>query len=513
MTSPTNKTAILAITFNHELLFFDTSMKVELENIYKHFGSIPANQGITLRVEPGMIHGLLGENGAGKSTLMKILSGFLSPDQGEVLLNGKAVRLHSPAEAIALGVGMLHQDPLDFPALCVTDNFLMGFPKAFFLNRTYHQGKLKELCDRFGFRLNPDARVSELSIGERQQLEILRLLALGANVLILDEPTTAISDQQRERLFDALQRLSGEGKTVLFVSHKLEEVKRLCHKVTVLAHGKVAGEATPDCPTEELVKMMFGQVLAAGKRCRVNLGEPVLELQNVTLSDWRFEVEGLSLKVRAGEVIGLAGLEGSGQQLVLRGCAGLVKPLAGYIKIAHQDMTGKPYRDFVKAGVGYLPAGRLEEGLIAGMTLAEHMALTEKARAFFIDWEKAAQEASQRIGEFNIKGQSTSFVEELSGGNQQKTLLSLLPPQPKLLLMEHPTRGLDMESSEAIWRLLQARTQQGTAILFISSDLEELLDQSDRILIFFSGKVKEMEACGVSPFQLGEAIGGKGFEE
>lgn len=487
-------------------------MKVELKNIHKHFGSIPANDGITLTVEPGMIHGLLGENGAGKSTLMKILSGFLSPDQGKILLNGKTVRFHSPGEAIALGVGMLHQDPLDFPALPVIDNFLMGFPKEFFPNRTYYRSKLKELGDRFGFRLDPEARVSDLSIGERQQLEILRLLALGISVLILDEPTTAISDQQRERLFGALHRLTKEGKTVLFVSHKLEEVKRLCHKVTVLAHGKVAGEATPDCPTEELVKMMFGQVLAIGKRCEVNLGEPVLELQDLTLNDWRLEVKGLSLKVRAGEVIGLAGLEGSGQQLVLRGCAGLVKPSAGHIKVANQQMTGKSYRDFIEAGVGYLPAGRLEEGLIAGMTLAEHMALTEKQTSFFINWEKAGQEASQRIDEFGIKGQSTTLVEELSGGNQQKALLSLLPPQPRLLLMEHPTRGLDMESSETIWRLLQARTQRGTAILFISSDLEELLDQSDRILVFFSGKVKEMDACGASQLQIGESIGGKGFE-
>lgn len=487
-------------------------MKVELKNIHKHFGSIPANDGITLTVEPGTLHGLLGENGAGKSTLMKILSGFLAPDRGEILLNGKTVRFHSPAEAVRLGVGMLYQDPLDFPALRVIDNFLLGSPHEFLLDRKHHQGRLKELADRFGFRLDPEARVSDLSVGERQQLEIIRLLALGVSVLILDEPTTAISAQQRESLFGALHRLTEEGKTVIFVSHKLEEVKRLCSKLTVLAHGKVAGEGEADLPTEELVKMMFGQALTIGKRCAVTLGNPIFELQDITLSDWRLEVKRISLKVRAGEVIGLAGLEGSGQQLVLRGCAGLLKPSAGHIKIGNQEMTGRPYQDFIEAGLGYMPAGRLEEGLISGMTLSEHIALIEKDPPFFINWNRAGERASQCIREFNIKGGPASLVEGLSGGNQQRALLSLLPPQPKLLLMEHPTRGLDMESTEYIWRLLQARTQQGTAILFTSSDPEELLDQSDRILIFFGGKVKVMDACGTSLFQLGEAIGGKGFE-
>jgi len=493
-------------------VFFLSSMKVELRDIHKYFGPVHANGGVTLTIEPGTLHGLLGENGAGKSTLMKVLSGFLSPDRGEILLDGKAVRFHSPTEAVALGVGMLHQDPLDFPALGVTDNFLLGSPREFLLDRKHHKSRLNELADRFGFRFDLEARVFDLSIGERQQLEIVRLLALGANVLILDEPTTAISAQQRENLFDALHQLTEEGKTVIFVSHKLDEVKSLCSKVTVLAHGKVTGEAATDCPTEELVKMMFGQALTVGKRCEVKLGEPILELQNFTLSDWRLKVKDLFLKVRAGEVVGFAGLEGSGQELILRGCAGLLKPSTGRIRIAHQDMTGRPYRDFIEAGVGYMVAGRLEEGLIAGMTLAEHMALTERNPPFFIDWAMTEEKTSQRIEAFNIKGQPTTLVEGLSGGNQQRALLSLLPPQPKLLLMEHPTRGLDMESTEYIWRLLQARTQQGTAILFTSSDPEELLDRSDHILIFFAGRVRMMDTCGASLFHLGELIGGKGFE-
>jgi ABC-type uncharacterized transport system ATPase subunit len=487
-------------------------MKVELRDIQKYFGTIRANDGVTLSIEPGTLHGLLGENGAGKSTLMKVLSGFLSPDRGEILLDGKPVLFHSPAESVALGVGMLHQDPLDFPALRVIDNFLLGSPEGWWLDRHRNRSRLIELASQFDFKLDPDAFVSDLSIGERQQLEIIRLLGLGVSVLILDEPTTAISAQQKEKLFETLHQLTGQGKTVIFVSHKLEEVRSLCSKVTVMAHGKVTGDAIMPCPTEELVQMMFGRTLTVGRRCAVAFGKPFLELENITVSDWRLEVKGLSLEVRSGEVIGLAGLEGSGQHLVLKVCAGLLRPSAGHIRIAARDMTGRPYRSFLKAGVAYMPAGRLEEGLIAGMTLTEHAALVNQYPSFFVDWTLATGIATQRIEAYNIKGRPDTLVEELSGGNQQRALLALLPSEPKLLLMEHPTRGLDLESTEYIWRLLLSRTQRGTAILFISSDLDELLDRSDRILIFFGGKVRILETCEANTLQLGESIGGRGFE-
>jgi simple sugar transport system ATP-binding protein len=485
-------------------------MKVELKDIHKNFGPIRANDGVTLSIESGTLYGLLGENGAGKSTLMKVLSGFLTPDRGEILFDGKPLRFNSPEEAVAMGVGMLHQDPLDFPTLRVIDNFLLSSTGSWLLDR--NRRRLIELTSQFGFKLDPNASVSDLSIGERQQLEITRLLGLGVNVLILDEPTTAISAQQREKLFQALRQLTEQGKTVIFVSHKLEEVKSLCSKVAVLAHGKVTGEVRMPCPTEDLVQMMFGQKITVGKRSAVKFGNPVLELENLTISDWRLEVKGLSLRVREGEVIGLAGLEGSGQYLVLRTCAGLLKPSSGRIRIFDQDMTGRAYRDFFKAGIAYMPAGRLEEGLMAGMTLKEHIALVEKNTPFFVDWTIATEETSQRIQEYNIKGKPETPVEELSGGNQQRTLLALLPRNPKLLLMEHPTRGLDMESTEYIWKLLSERTQRATAILFTSSDLDELLDRSDRIMIFFGGKVRITESYNTNALQLGESIGGKGFE-
>jgi ABC-type uncharacterized transport system ATPase subunit len=488
-------------------------VKVELRNIHKHFGLVHANDGVTLVAESGTIHGLLGENGAGKSTLMKVLSGFIEADSGEILLDGNPVRLTSPAQAVAMGVGMLHQDPLDFPALHVLDDFLLGKPGGITLGRAHARRELNEMAAQFDFSLDPDASISSLSIGERQQLEIVRLLWLGVRVLILDEPTTAISAQQRAKLFAALRKLAEQGMTVIFVSHKLEEVEDLCGKVTVLARGKVTGEAQMPCPTSKLVQMMFGQAISVGTRSAAPLGEPALRLDHITVSDWRLEVKDLSLDVQAGEVMGLAGLEGSGQRLLLQACAGLLRPTAGRVWLGGRDMTGQLYRRFLEAGVAYMPAGRLEEGLIAGMTLTEHMALAKRGREFLVNWGEAMRTTTDSIKKYNIKGQPATCVETLSGGNQQRTLLALLPPQLKLLLMEHPTRGLDIESTEYIWSLLLDRTKSGTAIVFASSDLDELLDRSDHILVFFGGRVaRALDARHASVEQLGELIGGKGIE-
>jgi simple sugar transport system ATP-binding protein len=257
---------------------------------------------------------------------------------------------------------------------------------------------------------------------------------------------------------------------------------------------------------------MFGQTITPRKRSKADLGKPILELTHVTLSDWRLEVRDFSLKVFEGEVVGLAGLEGSGQHLVVRAAAGLLRPEAGRVFIANRDMTGRPYHQFLGEGIIFMPAGRLEEGLIAGMTWTEHAALVERAPSFRVDWALTAKKAARRIQEFNIKANPATYVEELSGGNQQRTLLALIPPHSRLLLMEHPTRGLDMESTESIWGLLLDWTRSGTAIVFTSSELDELLDRSDRILVFFGGRVRVLDARHATVEQLGEAIGGKGFE-
>jgi simple sugar transport system ATP-binding protein len=495
-------------------------MNVELRHIHKTFGTLQANDDISLSIPAGTIQGILGENGAGKSTLMKILSGFYQPSSGEIVLNGKIVTIHSPADAIHHGVGMLHQDPLDFPAMQVIDNFLLGHAGGIFPDRKRGAAEFRELQTHLGFSLDPDSFVDSLTVGERQQLEISRLLWLGAGVLILDEPTTGISASQKEKLFAALKLLVKEGKTIIFVSHKLEDVEQLCDKIAVLRQGKLVGEMSPPCATEQLVEMMFNKVITLGERVSHVQDAPVLVLKDIELEDARLNIENIQLSVRAGEVIGLAGMEGSGQSLFLRACAGLVRPVGGTLtlqgsgSLQSSDMTGKPYHTFQQRRVAYLPASRLEEGLATGMTLTEHFILAEAPSGFFVNWKQGDALANERITDFNIRGRPASTVESLSGGNQQRALLALLQTLLSLILLEHPTRGLDIESTIYIWHKLKERcAQEGTAIIFISADLDELLQYSDRLLVFFAGKISQpLDAATTSVEQLGQYIGGKGWD-
>jgi simple sugar transport system ATP-binding protein len=487
-------------------------MQVELRDIHKTFGPVYANKGLNLTVPSGMIQGILGENGAGKSTLMKILSGFIQATRGEIILDGQPVTIKSPADAIVHGIGMLHQDPLDFPPMQLLDNFLLGRKAGLFPQRAKAQKEFLSLAKQFGFALDPNDYVDSLTVGERQQLEILRLLWLGVEILILDEPTTGISAEQEKKLFETLRKLAAEGKTIIFVSHKLEDVGDLCSRVAVLRAGELVGTMDPPFDNQKLVAMMFGKVILQDQRLSAKPGKCVLDIQNVAIEDYRLKMSGINLTVCNGEVVGLAGMEGSGQGLFLRACAGLLRPVGGSVLIHDENMTGKIYRSFLQKGVAYLPASRLEEGLVPGLTLSEHFSLSTTNGGFFIDRKQALAVTNRRIQEFNIHGSATSPVEALSGGNQQRALLALLKEQLSLILLEHPTRGLDIESSIYIWRKLKARCHDGTAIVFISSDLEEILNYSDRILVFFSGRVSQpVDASLTSVEQLGELIGGRGW--
>lgn len=489
-------------------------MRVELREIHKYFGRVHANDGITLEIPSGTIQGLLGENGAGKSTLMKSLSGFIEPDSGQIVLDGRPVSMKSPADAIGYGVGMLHQDPLDFPPMRVIDNFLIGSDPALLPRRRVARKALRELGDQFGFSLDPQAYVDTLTVGERQQLEILRLLWLGVRTMILDEPTTGISAPQRQKLFATLRRLAEEGRTIIFVSHKLEEVEDLCHRVAVLREGRLVGEAEAPYVTANLVQMMFGKEVPLAPRELIHGSEPVLELKGVSIEDPRLRIEDVNLSVRAGEVIGLAGMEGSGQRLFLQACAGLVRPVDGRVVLAGEDLTGRHYHAFKRRGCAYMPASRLEEGLIPGMTLTEHFLLTRPGRGLFVDWDDGRAMALAGIEAFNVRGRPHSTVEALSGGNQQRALLALLRAKLKLLLMEQPTRGLDMESAIFTWKKLKERCLEGTGVIFVSSDLEEVLHYSDRVLVFFAGQVTgPLDADELSVERLGQLIGGVGLEQ
>ncbi len=483
-------------------------MALELREIHKHFGPVRANDGITMTVEAGTLHGLLGENGAGKSTLMKVLSGFHEADSGEVVLDGQTIELRSPRDAIAAGIGMLHQDPLVFLPFSVLDNFMLGSEDT---DRSSARRELEELATRFGFSFDPETPARTLTVGERQQLEIVRLLRLGAKVLILDEPTTGISAAQRQELFATLRTLAEQGLIVIFVSHKLEEVDELCTEVTVMRRGKVVGATTLPVPPERLVEMMFGKVVSFSDRDDVPIGDgTALRLDTLSVSDRFTSIEDLRLSVRSGEVIGLAGLEGSGQQTFLRTCAGLLTPSSGSLSVSDTDLTGASYRDFLDAGVHFLPAGRLEEGLVQGLTVVEHFVLASRSTDFVIDWEDAEALAADKVTTHSIMGTGQSTAESLSGGNQQRLLLAMMPPDLRLLLMEHPTRGLDIESADWVWAQILKRRESGTAIVFASADLDELLRYSDRIMVFFGGRVfKVLGGDEIDGDRLGHLIGGR----
>jgi len=461
-------------------------MKVELQNISKYYGSACANDNITLTVEPGTIHGILGENGAGKSTLMKILSGYCRKTSGTVILDGIPVDIVSPAHSLEKGIGMLYQDPMDFPSLLVFDNFMLGKRGRILRGGKKDNKAFSDITSYFGFDLEPDELVSELTPGKRQQLELVRLLHLGMKTLILDEPTTGISDEQKEILFRALKKLAAEGRSVILVSHKLSDIKALCDKVSVLCGGRIAGETKKPFLENELLMMMFEDMPSSiPTHSTAEPGGELLSMENISAGGGRKGLRNCSIRVREAEVVGLAGLEGSGQGVFLRIAAGLVGSVKGTIKLGGRRMNKENYHAFNRAGVAFLPGDRLEEGSIAGLSVAEHFIL-KGASATVTD---SKYFASKQIARFQIKGTPDTFVESLSGGNLQRLLISLLPKNPRLLLLENPTRGLDISSARRIWQELHSYNESGASIIFSSPDLDEIISESDRVLVFFNGRI------------------------
>ena len=486
-------------------------MQVELREIRKYFGVVKANDGINIVFEAGKIYGLLGENGAGKSTLMKILSGYQAADSGAILLDGQPAKFTTPREALEAGIGMLYQEPLDLPPFSVIDNYLLGKNRKLRLDYKNAVRELTELNKRYGFEVDLNDRIDSLSLGERQQLELVRLLSGGAQILILDEPTTGISAEQKEILFSSMRKLSREeNKTLILVSHKLPEVQELCDHAFVLRKGQLVGESDIPCSNESLVELMFGQIPPRSERPVIELDKPMLQIKDLTVETYQVSISGIDLEVKKGEIIGLAGLEGSGQDLLLKACAGLLDPEDGQIMLDGEDVTGKSYHGLQKNGISYIAAGRLEEGLIAGISLTEHMVLAAPEHSFMIDWDEALSRTTERITHFEVVGQPESTIDQLSGGNQQRFLFAMLNSPLKLILMIHPTRGLDVRSTNYIWEQLYTRREDGTAIIFISADLDEIVERSDRIAVFSGGEMlKVVSAAETNVEELGHLIGGQ----
>ena len=423
-------------------------MDIVLTDIHKFYGRVHANADINLALAPGRIYGLLGENGAGKSTLMRILAGHSRPDRGELNIDGRRFDGLTPAQALELGVGMLYQDPLDFPALTVWENFVLGGRTH---GRQAASRRLAELAARFDFHFSPNEKVGELTVGERQQLALLRLLDLGVKVLILDEPTTGISLTQKEKLFNALRVLSSErDRTIILVTHKLAEALDLCHDLLIMRQGGLAGQLAPPYKPDDLLTLMFGAeaVRQAQVAERPEVGQyPLVRLVDAQFAGDKFSLPSLTLDIRPGEIIGLAGLEGNGREILLRGLAGLARMKKGRLIFRDQDMGGRPRTRFRQAGIHFLPAARLEKGLFPELSIRDHLVLAfpeQKRRVL-----KFCQE--QCVRRFRLQADPATWAKALSGGNQQRLQLSLIPDETSLLLMEHPTRGLDLGSARQVW--------------------------------------------------------------
>lgn len=479
---------------------------LELIDIHKSFGPLRALDGVSLVAREGSIHGLIGENGAGKSTLMKVLTGFLRGSSGEIRLRGNHLHPAGPRDALALGIGMLYQEPLDFPQLSVLDNFMAG-------QRSFAPGaarrRLLDLAGDFGFHLSPHLAVGELTIGERQQLELLRLIDSGAQVLILDEPTTGISEEQQNLLFSALHVLKAKGATILLVSHKLEEIEALCDAVTVLRHGRVAAQRVRPFDRDDMLRAMFNTLPERASHLpTAPAGNPLLAVRQVSGGSGRAALRRISLTIGSGEIVGLAGIEGSGQATFLKLACGLMTPSSGEINLLGSVRTSRSAA-LLQPGTVFLPADRLAEGLFPSLTLREHHLLASPGKAL-LNATVGLSETKRAIALHAIKGEPHHRVEELSGGNQQRLLLSLIPPETRLVLMENPTRGLDVQSAASTWALLRRLAENGAAVIFASADLEELMAHAGRILVFYNGAlVLDTPSSAASYRQLSRAIIGQ----
>ncbi|WP_028576755.1 ATP-binding cassette domain-containing protein [Desulfomicrobium escambiense] len=482
---------------------------IVLTDIGKQYGRVRANDSISLTLEPGRIYALVGENGAGKSTLMRILAGHTVPDAGTITVRGRSHARLTPALAASLGVGMLYQDPLDFPALPVWENFRLGGTA-----RTRDQviDKLGELSNHLGVCFLPGEAISSLTVGERQLLELLRLLDLGATTLILDEPTTGITPEQKRSLFGLLTRLAREeDHTVVLVTHKLSEALEMADAIFVMRQGRLVSTLETPCGEDELVRLMFGEAVdRAGDVPPVSAPQTRrMVLDRAVFAGPKYHLGPLGVSAAPGEMIGLAGLDGSGQELFLRGLCGLDRLAEGALELDGRRFERNDFKALHKAGVHFVPADRMSQALFPDLSIREHILLAFPDQAARLEDFRR----EQCEGRFNLRAHPDTPAKSLSGGNQQRLLLSLIPDGAPLLLMEHPTRGLDAGSSLQVWEHLRERCRDGATIFFFSPDLDEVIEHSHRVLVFFDRMlVADVPRSAATVETLGALMAGKNLE-
>ena len=498
---------------------------VELRDVTKRFPGVVANDEVTLTVERGTVHALLGENGAGKTTLMNVLYGLYEPTAGTIRVNGTERSFDSPRDAIAAGIGMIHQHFMLVEPMTVTENITLGYePRrlgGLVVDTATAREEVVALSDRYGFDIDPDATVADISVGARQRVEILKALYRGADVLVLDEPTAVLTPQEVEELFGVLRELTAQGKTIIFITHKLGEAMAAADQITVLRDGRRVGVVdADDTGRESLAELMVGrEVLLDVERPPADHGDVLLDVDGLTVTDDRgvTAVDDVSLSVREGEILGVAGVDGNGQSELVEAITGLHRPDAGTVRLGETDVTAASRRDRIEAGMSYIPADRQARGLVMEFDLVENGLLGSQHTEPFvdtgrIDWTETTDHAEGVIEEYDVQPpDATAVASSLSGGNQQKFVVGReIQRDPRLLVAAQPTRGVDVGSIEFINQRLLTLRAQGVSILLVSSKLAELRALSDRLAVMYEGEfVETVDPDTVTDEELGLLMAGE----
>jgi general nucleoside transport system ATP-binding protein len=492
-------------------------MKLELQGITKRFGALVANDNVNLVVEPGQIHCLLGENGAGKSTLMNVLYGLYQADGGQILIDDKPVKFSGPGEAMAAGIGMVHQHFMLIPVFTVAENVVLGHEptKALgFLDLAAARAKVREISDRFGFDVDPDAIVGDLPVGVQQRVEIIKALIGDAQVLVFDEPTAVLTPQETDELMAIMKQLRDSGRGIVFITHKLREVREAADKITVMRLGKVVGTAKPTDTAEELASLMVGRAVDLDvNKSTAKPGPVVLQISDLTVWDHSGNkaVDDVSLQIHAGEILVIAGVQGNGQTELTEAILGTQGKLQGSIRLAGEELVGKSVKHRFDAGLGFVPEDRTEDGLVADFTISENLMLNRSDREPFakrgvLQLGFLKNFAVEKIKQFDVRSQGIeSRAGQLSGGNQQKVVLAReLSRNLSLLVASQPTRGLDVGSIEFVHEQIVATRDAGTPVLIVATELDEATQLGDRIAVMYRGRI-----VGIVPADTDRAVLGK----
>jgi simple sugar transport system ATP-binding protein len=496
-------------------------MQLELRGITKRFGSLTANDHISLTVKPGQIHSLLGENGAGKSTLMNVLFGLLSPDEGEILIDGVVTPIRDSGDAVRRGIGMVHQHFMLVPVFTVTENVVLGFEPTKSLDRIDYKRatqEIRDLSQRFKLEVDPEATVENLPVGIQQRVEIIKALSHDAELLILDEPTAVLTPQEIDALMEIMRSLAAAGKSILFITHKLKEVKEIADVITVIRLGKVVGTAEPTMSEGELASMMVGRsVNLTVEKSAYDPGETVLEIRDLVVLDDRglVAVDGISLDVREGEVLAVAGVQGNGQTELVEAVVGMRHVEAGTITLRGRDITNLTPREALDAGLGHIPEDRQRDGLVLSMSVADNLVLNTPRRAPFAkrgtrNFAAINENAKRLVHDFDIRTTSIfAPVSSLSGGNQQKVIVARELSRPlEFLVASQPTRGLDVGSIEYVHRQFVEYRNRGNGSLIVSSELDEVYALGDRIAVMYEGKISGIVEPSISRESIGLLMAG-----